>query len=106
MSVKRASAQPVSAVRPAATPMSTRTTPEGGDILVRQEMGQTRPVYILETVPGRRQYFVHSREEAVSQALAFAKRSGVGVWLTDGDGHCTLLEDFRARELHERARFS
>jgi hypothetical protein len=41
------------------------------------------------------QYVLRSREEAVTQAVTFAKREGVRAWLTDEAHEVALLEDFR-----------
>ena len=88
--------------------MPTRTTPDDGDIVVRRERRDGTLVYVLHTAPGADQSLLRTREEAVSQALASAKREHVRTWLTTdesydfvrlgaGEGHRhTTLERLRA----------
>jgi hypothetical protein len=76
--------------------MVARVTPEDGDIVVSQEKRDGTLVYILHTAPGADQYLLRTCEEAVTQAVAFAKRQQVRAWLTDEGHTCVLLEDFRA----------
>jgi len=76
-----------------------RTTPEGGDIVVRQEERGGTVAYVLHTAPGADQYEFRTHEEAVTQALAFAKRQDVRAWLTTDESYdFVLLEDFRMLE--------
>jgi hypothetical protein len=81
--------------------MMARSIPEDGDIVVREEQREGKVVYVLHTAPGADQYVLGSREDAVRQAAAFAKRQSVRAWLTEGDYDFVLLEDFRVR-LDER----
>jgi hypothetical protein len=74
---------------------SVRSTPENGDIVVREEHRDGTLVYVLHTAPREDQYLLRTREEGVAQALAFAKRQFVRAWLTDEGYDFTLLEDFR-----------
>src|SRR2546428_7019650 len=86
--------------------MGARTTPEDGDVVVREEKREGAVVYVLHTAPGADQYVLRSREEAVAQAAAFAKREYVrGAWLTNEGYDFVLLEDFRVVEPSKRARF-
>lgn len=78
--------------------MSGRTTPQDGDIVIRQENLEGGIVYVLHTAPGPDQYVLRTREEAVAQAATVAKRQGVRTWLTDEGYDFVLLEDFRAVE--------
>ena len=78
--------------------MMARSTPEDGDIVVREEQRESKVVYVLHTAPGADQYVLHSREDAIRQAVTLAKRQSVRAWLTDGDYDFTLLEDFRVVE--------
>jgi hypothetical protein len=75
--------------------MAARSVPEDGDMVVREEQREGRRVYVLHTAPGPDQYVLRSREEAVAQALTFAKREQVRAWLTDEGYDFVLLEDFR-----------
>ena len=78
--------------------MPARLAPEDGDIVVRQEMRDGMLVYVLHTAPRADQYLLRTREEAVAQAVAFARREQVRAWLTDEGYDFVLLEDFRAVE--------
>jgi hypothetical protein len=78
--------------------MTARSTPEDGDIVVREEQRESKVVYVLHTAPGADQYVLRSREDAIRQAVTFAKRQSVRVWLTHGDYDFALLEDFRVVE--------
>jgi hypothetical protein len=71
--------------------MSARTSPENGDILVRQETRDGMVVYVLRTAPGTDQYLLRTREDAVVQALTFAERQGVRAWLIDDSDHYVPL---------------
>ena len=75
--------------------MTARSTPEDGDIVIREEARGRRVVYVLHTAPGADQYLLRSREEAIAQAVIWAKRQQVRVWLTDEGYDFRLLEDFR-----------
>ena len=76
--------------------MLTRTTPEDGDIVVRQEKRYGTVVYVVHTAPGPDQYLLHTREEAVAQAVTRAERRNVRAWLTTDEGYdFVLLEDFQ-----------
>src|SRR5271167_2594766 len=75
--------------------MVTRSTPQDGDIVIREDTRRGKPIYVLYTAPGADQYALRSREEAVAQALTFAKREQVRVWQTEGDYDFKLIEDFR-----------
>jgi hypothetical protein len=76
-----------------------RTTPEDGDIVVGEETQDGTVVYVLHTAPGPEHYLLHSREEAVAQAVTRAKWRQVRAWLTTNEGYdFVLLEDFRELE--------
>jgi LPS sulfotransferase NodH len=74
------------------------SVPEDGDIVVREEQRDSKVVYILHTAPGADQYVLRSREDAIRQAVTFAKRQSVRAWLTDEGYDFVLLEDFRVVE--------
>jgi hypothetical protein len=78
--------------------MLARTTPEDGDIVVRQETREGRDVYVLHTAPGADQYLLRTRDEAVGQAVTFAKRQGVRAWLCGETSDFVLLNDSRVVE--------
>jgi hypothetical protein len=71
--------------------MLLRTTPEDGDIVVREEKRGGTQVYVLHTAPRADQYEFLSREEGIAQAVALAKRERVRAWLTnEGYASCFL----------------
>jgi len=72
--------------------MPAHLTPRAGDIVVRQETRQGTLVYVLHTVPGPEQYLIRTREEAVGQALKFAKRAHLRAWLANEDDVVLLGE--------------
>lgn len=78
--------------------MPARTSPENGDVLVRQETRDGMVVYILRTALGTDQYLLRTREEAVMQALTFAERQGVRAWLIDDSDHYVPLTNGRMGE--------
>jgi hypothetical protein len=78
--------------------MTARSTPQDGDIVISEERREGKAVYVLHTAPGADQCAFRSREDAMKQAVTFARRQQVRAWLTDGDHDFTLLEDFRAVE--------
>jgi hypothetical protein len=73
----------------------TRTTPEDGDIVVREELRAETPVYVLHIAPGADQYEFGEREEGSAHALALGEHHQVRAWLTDEGYDFVLLEDFR-----------
>lgn len=73
--------------------MPVRTSPEIGDVIVRQETRDGSVVYIVRTASGIDQYLLRTRDEAVMQALGFAARHGVQAWWLDGGGRCVPLTD-------------
>jgi len=75
--------------------MLTRTTPEDGDIVMREEKRGGTLVYVLHTAPGADQYEFRRRDEGIAQAVALAEREHVRAWLTDEGYDFVLLEDFR-----------
>jgi hypothetical protein len=75
----------------------TRTAPEDGDIGVREETREGTLVYVLHTF-GSDQYVLRNRENAVAQAVRFAKRARVRAWLADEGYDFELLVDFRVVE--------
>ena len=78
--------------------MSARSSPEDGDIVVREEQQDGKRLFVLHTAPGADQYVLRAREDAVTQAVTFAKRHQVRAWLTDEGYDFVLLEDFRVVE--------
>ena len=75
--------------------MDARTTPEDGDIGVREETRDGTLVYVLHTAPGSDPSVLRSRQAAVAQAVTLAKREHVRAWLADEGYDFALLVDFR-----------
>ncbi len=75
--------------------MLPRPVPDGGDVVVRQKRGNPSTVYLLGTLSAPEQFILRIRDEAVSQALAFARRQHVRAWFANEDGECVLLGTFR-----------
>jgi hypothetical protein len=69
--------------------------PDVDDIVVRQKRGNPHAVYVLGTPSAPAQYQVRTGDEAVSQALAFAKRQCVRAWFANDDDSLVLLGTFR-----------
>ena len=63
--------------------------------MVRKETRYGVHVYVLRTAPGSDQYLLRTREEAVEQAVTFARRHGVRAWFRDDGSDVVLLEDSR-----------
>jgi hypothetical protein len=78
--------------------MPTRSTPGGGDIVVRKEIRGETPVYVLNIAPRADQYEFWRRDRALAQGAALAERQHVRAWLTDEGDDFVLLEDFRLVE--------
>jgi hypothetical protein len=71
------------------------TAPEEGDVVIRHYERDGRSAFVLHTVPGPEQCVICSRDDAVRQAVVFAKRERVRVWSTDDGAGAILLKDFR-----------
>jgi hypothetical protein len=77
------------------TPMAAPVAPNEDDVVVRQKRGNPSTVYLLGTPLAPDQFILRTRDEAVSQALAFAKRHQVRAWFANGDDEFLLLGTFR-----------
>lgn len=75
--------------------MVAHLAPEDGDVVVRQKRGNAGTVYLLGTPTAPEQFTLRTRDEAVSQAIAFAKRQQVRAWFANGDDEFVLLGTFR-----------
>ena len=69
--------------------------PDSDDVVVRQKRGNPSVVYLLGTPSAPDQFIVRTRDEAVLQAVAFAKRQRVRAWFANGDDTFVLLGTFR-----------
>jgi hypothetical protein len=74
--------------------------PDSDDVLIRQKPPSTD--YLLGTFSAPDQFILRTRDEAVSQAVARAKRQYVRAWYANGDDDFVLLGTFREenRETH------
>ena len=77
--------------------------PDDGDIVIRYEQRGDQGVFLLRAAPGPDQYVVHTRDAAVNQALTFAQRERVRVWMANGCS-LTLLIDFRGQTIRRQMR--
>jgi hypothetical protein len=75
--------------------MAAPLAPDEDDVVVRQKRGNPSTVYLLGTPSAPDQFILRTRDEAVSQALAFAKRHQVRAWFARGDDEFVLLGTFR-----------
>lgn len=66
--------------------MPLLTSPNDGDVVVRQETRDGTVVFVLRTAHGTDQFLLRTREEAVAQAVTFANRQGVRAWLSGHSG--------------------
>ena len=69
--------------------------PDSDDVVVRQSRGNPSIVYVLGTPSAPDQFVLRTRDEAVSQAVAFARRQRVRAWFANGDDTFMLLGTFR-----------
>jgi hypothetical protein len=76
--------------------------PSTDDVVVRQRHGNPHVVYLLGTSMTPDQFSLRTREEAVTQAVEFAKRQRVRAWFTNGDDTFVLLGTFREEESTSR----
>jgi hypothetical protein len=68
--------------------------PDDDDVVVREKRGNPSALYILGTPSTPAQFQVRTRDEAVSQALAFARRQHVRAWFAKDEAFM-LLGTFR-----------
>ena len=69
--------------------------PDNDDVVIRQKHGNPSTVYLLGTPAAPDQFILRTRDEAVSQALAYAKQRHVQAWLAKDDEDFVLLGTFR-----------
>ena len=69
--------------------------PDKNDVVIRQRHGNPFIVFVLGTLSTPDQFILRTRDEAVSQALAYAKRQHVRAWFAKGDDDFVLLGTFR-----------
>jgi hypothetical protein len=76
-----------------------KARPDDDDVVVRQERGDASTVYVLHRAFRPDQLIVRTRDEAVAQALAFAKRAQVAAWFTSDEHDFVLLGTCRKVEI-------
>jgi hypothetical protein len=69
--------------------------PDQDDVVVRRKAGAPSMMFVLGTPPAPDQFTVRTREKAVAQALAFAKRQAVCAWFANAGDDLLLLGTFR-----------
>ena len=69
--------------------------PDKDDVVIRQRPGNPHVIYLLGTPASPDQFSLRTREEAVTQAVAFARRHCVRAWFDNGDETLQLLGTFR-----------
>ena len=72
--------------------------PDKNDVVIRQRHSNPSTVFLLGTPSAPDQFIVPTRDEAVSQALAYAKRQHVRAWFAKGDDDFVLLGTFREEQ--------
>jgi protein involved in polysaccharide export with SLBB domain len=77
--------------------------PDNDDVVVRRKHVNPSTVYVLSTSSTPEQFTVPTRDEAVAQALAFARGAQVRAWFDNGDSTFVLLGTFRLEETAESA---
>jgi hypothetical protein len=75
------------------------THPDQDDVVIRQKRGNPSTVFLLGTPAAPDQFILRTRDEAVSQALAYAKHQHVRAWFTKGDDEFVLLGTFREEQV-------
>ena len=72
--------------------------PDEDDVVIRQRHGNPSIVFVLGTPSTPDQFILRTRDEAVSHALAFAKRQHVRAWFAKGADDFVLLGTFREQQ--------
>ena len=72
--------------------------PDENDVVIRQRDGNPSVVFVLGTPSTPDQFTLRTRDEAVSQALAYARRQHVRAWFAKGDDDFVLLGTFREQQ--------
>ena len=72
--------------------------PDEDDVIIRQRHGNPSIVFVLGTPSTPDQFILRTRDEAVSQALAYARRQHVRAWFAKGDDDFVLLGTFREQQ--------
>jgi hypothetical protein len=78
--------------------------PSASDVVVRQKIGNSGPMYMLATHSGPDQFMFRSGDEAVSKALGYATHAHVRAWFETADGNVSILGAFRNTQDRKQAR--
>lgn len=78
------------------------TLPDKDDVVVRQRGDGLSAVFLLGTPVTADQFMVRTRDEAVAQALAYARQHHVRAWFVKGDDDFVLLGRFQAEHAANR----
>jgi hypothetical protein len=73
--------------------------PDKDDVVIRQKRGNPSTVYLLGTPSSPDQLIIRTRDEAVSQAIAYGKHQHVRAWFTKDDEDFVLLGTFREEKV-------
>ena len=74
--------------------------PDKNYVVIRQRHGNPSMVFVLGTPSTPDQFILRTRDEAISRALAYAKRQHVRAWFAKGDDDFVLLGTFREEQAH------
>lgn len=80
--------------------------PDQDDVVVRRRRGNPDMTYLVGTPTTPDQFGLRTREEAVTQAVGFARRQRVRAWFDNGDNTFLLLGTFREEKRKNVARSS
>lgn len=69
--------------------------PDHDDAVIRLKHGNPSTVYLLGTRAAPDQLILRTRDQAVSQAVAYARRQHVRAWFAKGHEDFVLLRTFR-----------
>lgn len=71
-------------------------SPAPGDVLISRRDGDGH--FEISIVPGRPQFSLTQRHDAITQAHAFAKKSGASVWMVVAGGYTRIQAPTKRRE--------
>ena len=72
--------------------------PDDDDVVIHSKHGDLSTVYLLGTPTAPDQFILQTRDEAVSQAVAYAKHQHVRAWFARGEEDFVLLGTFREEQ--------
>jgi hypothetical protein len=78
--------------------------PDNDDVVVRPKRGHPATIYLVGTFAGPEQFILRTHNEAVSQAVVYAKHQHVRAWFDDGNHDFRLLGTFRTERLEAARR--